>query len=146
MIAGDGPEREPLLRLAADRDIDRRVILPGSVPGIARYFGTFRLLCHTSRREGLPNVLLEAAAHGIPAVATRAGGVAEIIDDGVTGYLADCDDEAAIGTALDRLLGDPALAAAVGSAARRKAAEAFPVTAMIAGITRMYEDALAGTL
>ena len=143
IVAGDGPELDALRRLAADRGVDRRVILPGAVPGIARYFGTFRLLCHTSRREGMPNVLLEAAAHGIPAVATRAGGVAEVIDDGVTGYLANHDDEAAIGAALDRLLADPALAAAMGSAARRKAA-AFPVQAMISGITRVYEDALAG--
>jgi glycosyltransferase involved in cell wall biosynthesis len=146
VIAGPGPDREELRGLAARLGLDRRVILAGPVPGIARYFGTFRVLCHTSRREGMPNVLLEAAARGIPAVATRAGASAEVVEHGVTGYLVEQGDVAAISGYLDRLLSDPALAATMGAAAYRKVTDAFPVDAMIAGMTRVYDEALAGTL
>jgi len=74
-----------------------------------------------SRREGLPNVLLEAMAHGRPVVATPVGGIPDLIQDDVNGLLVPVGDPVALASVLTRLAADPALGVRLGAAARRTA-------------------------
>jgi glycosyltransferase involved in cell wall biosynthesis len=75
--------------------------------------------------EGLPNVVLEAMAAGVPVVGSRSAGIGEAVVDGATGLLVPPADPAALAAALRRLVADPALALAMGAAAKRRAAEEF---------------------
>ena len=106
-----------------------RVLLPGLVPhdGVAGWLAAADVVAVPSIRDdagnvdGLPNVVLEALASGTPVVATRAGGIGSVIADGVTGLLVGERDPEALASAIDRLLGDAALAASLGATARSRA-------------------------
>ena len=81
----------------------------------------------TSEHEGMPVSLMEAAACGVPVVATRVGGVPELVRDGETGLLAPAGDAAALADALAKMLGDASWRARLGAEARRRAEENFSV-------------------
>ena len=87
VIIGGGPEEKKLRALAEKLSIADRVIFAGNVPNAARYLKAFEIFALTSRFEGLPYAVLEAAAAGLPIVTTAVGGVPEIIEDGVSGIL-----------------------------------------------------------
>ncbi len=89
-------------------------------------------------RDGLPNVLLEAASQNLAIVATRVSGIPELVGDGETGLLAPPGDPAALAAALARLIGDPALRATLGAAAARKVARQFSLAGNIEGIARRF--------
>jgi glycosyltransferase involved in cell wall biosynthesis len=108
-----------------------------------------------SLTEGLSNVLIESLAAGVPAVATRVGGNAEVVDEGVTGLLVPPSDPASLAAGIDRLLGDPAFCARLGAASRRRFEEHFTVDRMVQQMVRLYRrllelepaaQAVAGTL
>lgn len=121
LIAGDGPERAALLALARDLAIDRQVHLLGSVTG-GRKVSLFRsaacFIC-PSRREPFANVLLEALASGLPAVATDVGGNREIVHHGENGLLCEPESPAALAAAVGRLLTDASLAAGLRAGGAR---------------------------
>ena len=94
----------------------------------------------SSREEGLGTVLLDAMAFGGAIAATRAGGIPEIIDDGVNGLLAPVGDGVGLGTAIARLFGDPALATRLKQAARQKVRE-FSVDRTAERTLAVYEEA-----
>jgi glycosyltransferase involved in cell wall biosynthesis len=73
--------------------------------------------------EGLPNVILEAMAHGKTVVSTPVGGIPTVIEDGRTGFLVPVGDAAALRSAIERVLADPALRRRVGQAARERVTE-----------------------
>lgn len=121
LIAGEGPEREGLLALARDLGIERQVHLVGPVTG-DRKVSLFRsAVCFVcpSRREPFANVLLEALASGLPAVATDVGGNREIVRAGENGLLCDPDSPPALAAAVGRLLADAALATTFRAGAAR---------------------------
>jgi glycosyltransferase involved in cell wall biosynthesis len=91
--------------------------------------------------EGFPITNLEAMHFGVPVVATRISGVPEQVEDGATGLLVEPGDPAALADALERLLSDPAAAAAMGRAGARRAEEAFSTRAFVEGVVRVYADA-----
>ncbi len=99
----------------------------------------------SSREEGMGSVLLDALYLGRPIAATRAGGIPEVVQDGVSGLLAPVGDPDALGAAIARLVNDPALAARLGAAARARAAD-FSVERMTDATERVYADVLAGRL
>jgi glycosyltransferase involved in cell wall biosynthesis len=121
LIAGDGPEREPLADLARDLGIAHQVHLLGMVTGdrkVSLYRSATCFVC-PSRREPFANVLLESLASGVPAVATDVGGNREIVRHEENGLLCDPDSPAAIAAAVGRLLDDAALAAGLRAGAAR---------------------------
>ena len=123
LLVGEGPVRTEIEeRLAENPTLARTVQLRGRiVPAAALYQGAqFALL--TSRTEGLPNALLEAMAAGLPVVATRVGGVAELVEDEVTGILVPPGDRLALAAGISRLAGSPELRQAMGAKARARAA------------------------
>lgn len=105
-IVGDGPERSALTERTRQAGLTQRVLLPGRVAhsSVANWINASDLLCLPSHREGLPNVLLEAMACGVPVVATRVGGIPEAVTAD-TGELVPPEDEVALVAALKRALG-----------------------------------------
>jgi len=85
-------------------------------------------------RDGLPNVLMEAQAAGLPAVATNVSAIPELIAGGVTGLLVKAGDAAAISDALERLIRDPALRRQLGAAGAARVAKEFDFAVCIKAV------------
>jgi glycosyltransferase involved in cell wall biosynthesis len=137
-IAGEGPQRAELERLAEDLEISDRVSLPGSLPAeaIPGFIGALTIAVLSSRAEGTPNAVLEYMAAGLPIVASNVGGIPVLIDNGVHGLLVPCEDPAPLAEAIARLLDDPDFAARLGRAARERAEHVYSRAAMV----RKFED------
>lgn len=128
-IIGEGPERDRLESLIDSHDLGEVVALRGALPheqvaDSYRRAAAFVLPCRTTAdgdRDGIPNVILEAMASGLPVVSTRHSGVPEAVDDEVSGLLVEPDDVEGLTKALARLIDDPALRAEMGAAGRRRA-------------------------
>ncbi len=129
VLVGDGPCRDDLAAARARLRLEDVVELVGAAEQdeVLAWWQRASLAVLTSEREGMPVSLMEAAACGVPAVATAVGGVGELIDDGVTGLLAPPGDRKAVMAALERLLRDVDLAAALGRQARARAEARFSV-------------------
>jgi glycosyltransferase involved in cell wall biosynthesis len=93
--------------------------------------------------EGLPLVILEAMAQGLPVVATAVDGVPEAVADGETGYTVPHADPAALADALGRLLDDPVRATAMGRAGRARVERMFTVAQFESNLLRLYDQVLA---
>lgn len=109
-IAGDGPERERLQRLATDAGVVARVWFLGRVPNVRSLMSEAFAFVLSSRYEGFPNVLVEALASGTATVATDCrSGPREILKDGEYGLLVPCNDPVALAAGLRRICDDPDL-------------------------------------
>lgn len=115
-----------------------RVKFLGYRADVPRLLPAFDAYASASRREALGLSLVEAAAAGLPTVATAVGGVPEVVRDGVTGHLVPSEDIAALGKALDALLSSPAHARSLGDAARAHYLDTFTVQHMLEQTLRVY--------
>jgi phosphatidyl-myo-inositol dimannoside synthase len=131
VIVGDGP-----LRAHAPDAL-------GFVPTteVGAYYERAAVVCAPSRREGVGGACREAMAYGRPVVATAVGGHADAIEDGVDGVLVPSRNAETLRTAIERLLGDPAERARLGSAARAHALERFAPSVAAASLRDAYERA-----
>ena len=139
VVAGDG-ELEKLHYKACERDLLDDVETPGWIgaadkDALLQSASVFVLPSHV---EALPMALLEAMASGLPVVATRVGGIPEVVTDGREGWLVAPGDPASIADAVTRLLEDPSRRTAMGLAARRRVAEAFSVGAVLPRIESLW--------
>jgi glycosyltransferase involved in cell wall biosynthesis/O-antigen ligase len=96
----------------------------------------------TSREEGFPNALLESMASGLPVVATRVGGVPEVVAEGETAFLVDSEDHEALALRVIELLSDPALARSMGEKGRERVGSLFSLEAMVAATEALYDELL----
>lgn len=132
-LVGDGPERAALEALARERGVADRVRFLGELTHeqlLPLYRRAWLLVAPSrvlanGRRDGIPNVIVEAMAMGLPCVGTRAGGIEEAIVPGETGALAEPGDPASLAAAIEGVLADPAGLARLGSAARQRALARF---------------------
>ena len=122
LLVGDGPDRAALQRVA--QRCGGRVHFTGFVPHaqVPAVLSHVDLLVLPSLYEDLSSALIEAMAAGLPVVATRVGGTADLVHDGVNGLLVAPRDPAALAAAMGRVLADPAAAARLAAAAGRTAA------------------------
>jgi len=118
LIIADGPEQEFVVKLIAEHNLDGSVLLFSNVEEVAPYLKASDLFVLPSRFEGLSNALLEAMACGLPVISTRVGGSRDIIEDGVNGLLVEVDAMEQLRDAMERVLCDRQLAAALGENAR----------------------------
>ena len=128
LVVGDGPLRGTLEGLAETLGVADRVIFTGSrsdVGALLKLMDVFTLTSYTI--ECCPNALLEAMANGRPAVCTAVGGVPEMIEEGVTGYVVPTHDPAALAGHVIALLQDPARAKQMGIAARHRLETDFSI-------------------
>jgi glycosyltransferase involved in cell wall biosynthesis len=141
LMVGEGPFRGDVEREIAALDLDGIVRLAGYRTDADALLAAADVACLSSREEGMGSVLLDALTFGIPVAATRAGGIPEVIVDGVCGLLAPVGDPGALGSNIARLFTDRSLAARVRDAARLRAAE-FSVERMADRTVAVYHEVL----
>ena len=130
-LVGDGPKRRALQGLAERQLSPRQVrFIPGQIDLLPLYRQS-SLLVLSSVQEGLPNVVLEAMATGLPVVATAVGGLSEVVQPGETGWLVPPKEAAALAEAISRLLADAAERRAFGQAGRAHVVDRFSMAAMV---------------
>ncbi len=147
IVAGDGPARPALERQTASLGLTSLVDFRGSVtPAEVPYLiNSATAVVIPSRREGFSLVALEAALMGRPVVATRVGGLPEVVEDQKTGFLVDPDDAEALADALAFLLTHLETAAELGRTARRRAIEEFSWEQCVAAYASLYRALTRGT-
>jgi glycosyltransferase involved in cell wall biosynthesis len=138
---GDGPEREYLERLADGVDADITFI--GEVPPdrVPEYLLSSTLLVLPAvDGEGLPNVLLEAMAHGVPVVSTTVAGIPDVVQDGETGYVVPPDDVDALADRIRRVCEDDAHRAELADNARTFVESEYAWDRLLAELDDVYES------
>ena len=143
MLIGDGPDRSAAEHLAMRLGVAERVHFLGKQDNVNELLPLADLMIMPSEMESFGLAALEAMACGVPSIATRVGGVAELIDDGVTGMLFPVGDTEAMAAAAIALLGDPARLAAMATAARKTASDRFCSTRIIPLYEAYYERVIA---
>jgi glycosyltransferase involved in cell wall biosynthesis len=141
VMIGDGPLRTELAQQANALDIARQVCFTGPVPRASQYLPAFDVFCLTSYTEGMPNVLMEAAAAGVPAVTTSCATISDVIDDGIHGFVVSIDDDARFAARVEELLASPRLMRQMGDAARCKMSRDYSIAAMASQMMDVYSDA-----
>jgi glycosyltransferase involved in cell wall biosynthesis len=136
-ILGDGTWRERLEQQAAELGVDAR--FAGHVDDARRRIRAWDVFVLPSRAENFPLAALEAMAAGRPVVATRVGGVPEVVVDGETGVIVEPDDADALAAALDLLRRRPAHLAKLGEQGRDRAASVFAADRMGRRMLALYE-------
>jgi glycosyltransferase involved in cell wall biosynthesis len=137
-ILGDGSCRGSLEALARTLGIDAD--FQGHVEDVDRQLETLDLFVLPSRAENGPMSILEAMAHALPVVATRVGGVSEIVEDENTGLLVPTGNAEALAAAIGRLLGDPRQAEAMGERGAARLAARFDPDAMARQTIGVYRE------
>jgi len=143
VVAGDGILRRDLELQANALGLDETVVrFLGRVNETNSHYGDANILIVTSDREGTPNAVLEAMASGVPVVATRVGGLGDLVADGETGYLLPVDDEDAMATAVLSLIEDRTKLRQFGMRARAFVEQHHALTLLPPQLLRLYGTVL----
>jgi glycosyltransferase involved in cell wall biosynthesis len=145
LLVGEGPERAPIERLVRAKGLTDHVHLAGWRPDIPELLAAGQALVLSSVWEGMPNVVLEAMAAGLPVIATRVEGTPESVTDGETGILVPPQSPAALAAGIEGLLDDAARAGAMGRAGRERAAAHFSWDAMVDRYNELYASLCHGS-
>ncbi|RJP77252.1 MAG: glycosyltransferase family 1 protein [Desulfobacteraceae bacterium] len=141
LIAGDGPEHEKLVNLCGELDLSREWVrflgFRSDIPDLLNASDIFALV---SRNEGLPISILEAMSHGLPIVATPAGGVKELVCDGKHGIIVPFDDASKIADAIKKLIMDKTLCTYYGENGRKHAEDNFSFRTMSMKYMEVYRN------
>lgn len=139
-LAGDGPLRDQLSRQVDDLGLSGRVHFLGDVTNIADFYRALDIFVLNSDSEGMSNTILEAMSTGLPIVATDVGSNAASVAAGRTGLLVPPADSRALAAALVRLIDDPQLRLAYGSAGRLRVEDEFSLDRMVRRYEEIYEQ------
>lgn len=140
VIVGDGPARADVEAEVAKLPEPTWVVLTGRRMDVPRIIPAFDVFALSSKSEGLPLVVPEAMAAGLPIVTTAVGGLPSVVDEGKTGMLVPVDEEA-LRRALKKLVDDRALAKQMGETARKTALERYSADRMVDAYLALYRDA-----
>jgi glycosyltransferase involved in cell wall biosynthesis len=141
-MVGDGPDRGSVEELARELGIMRECLFPGYQEDVGRFFSAFDVFVLPSGNEGTPVTAIEALASGCPVVATRVGGVPDVVTDGVDGFLVAPAAVDELAVRLAELARDPGLRARMGDAGRERMRTRYAVDRLIDDIDRLYRDLL----
>ena len=140
VLVGEGSLRAPIEALLDKTSVARQVWLAGDRDDVPALMGALDLFVLPSLAEGISNTILEAMACGLPVVATRVGGNAELVLEGRTGVLVERDDPAAMAAALAGYVHDSELRRDHGAAARQRIEAHFSLDGMVARYTDLYDE------
>jgi glycosyltransferase involved in cell wall biosynthesis len=143
VLVGDGPDRPSVEAEVRRLGLEQVVDLVGKRDDVAELLASADLFVLSSRSEGLPLSILEAMAAGLPVVASRVGGIPEVVADGETGLLVPPGDPQRLAAAVEHLLADPPLRRRLGEAGRRRVAEHFDLASVQRAHIDLYRRALA---
>jgi glycosyltransferase involved in cell wall biosynthesis len=142
-MVGDGPDRGEVERRAHDLGIMRDTLFLGYQEDVAPFYAAFDAMVLASGNEGTPVSAIEALAAGRPVVATRVGGVPDVVRDGEDGFLVETGAVDDIAEALGRLAADPSLRRRLGEAGRARVLPRYSVDRLIDDVDRLYRSLLA---
>jgi L-malate glycosyltransferase len=142
-MVGDGPDRPEAHRLARDLGLDRQVTFLGKQDHVERLFPRMHVLLMPSQMESFGLGALEGMACGVPSVATRVGGLPELVTNGVDGFLEPVGDIAAQSRRVIELLTNEEQHRRMAEAARRTAVERFASSTIIPQYEKYYEEVVA---
>ena len=137
LALGEGDERPRLEILIQELNLTGKVKFIGFREDVNTFFHLFQIYVQSSKMEGLCTSLIEAMHYGLPIAATSAGGIPDLIEDGVTGLLSPPEDFSALAASIHKLLSDRQLAGALGEAARNKAQD-FSADLMVERNEQVY--------
>lgn len=143
LLVGDGPDRERLERLAHELGIAKRCRFVGYQQEVGRFYGAIDVLLLPSANEGTPVSAIEALAAARPVVATRVGGVPDVVRDGVDGFLLPVGDTEGLGKKVAELARDPARRRAMGEEGRARVLSRYSVERLVDDVDRLYRSLLA---
>jgi glycosyltransferase involved in cell wall biosynthesis len=143
VLVGDGPDREGLERRAHELGVVRRCLFVGYQDDVAPYYDAIDVLVLPSVNEGTPVSVIESLAAERPAVATRVGGVPDVVRDGVDGFLVDVGDSEALAARLVELAENPERRVAMGIEGRRRVVERYAVDRLVDDVDALYRSLLA---
>jgi len=141
-MVGDGPDRDHVEHRASELGIVRHCLFLGYQEDVAPFYGAFDAVVLTSGNEGTPVSAIEALAGGRPVVATRVGGVPDVIRDGVDGFLVEPGAVGELAERLADLARDPELRARLGEQARAHVVPRYSVERLLDDVDRLYRSLL----
>jgi len=144
VFAGDGESRPVFERQVEELGLMQNFMFLGRRDDIPNVLASCDMAVLPSKAEGLPNAVLEYMAAGLPTIASRVGGNAELVEDGVTGLLVPSQDSEALSGALLRLLRDPELSRQFAAGGERRATEDFSFARLIREVDELYTELLTG--
>jgi N-acetyl-alpha-D-glucosaminyl L-malate synthase BshA len=142
LLVGDGPDLPAAQSLARCLKVADRVHFLGSQDAIEKILPCADVFVLPSQYESFGLAALEAMACGVPVVATRAGGIPEVVEEGVTGELCPVDDRAGLVAALTRVLADPGRRRELARNARERAGERFALERILPLYDGFYREVL----
>lgn len=143
LLVGDGPDREHLEQYAHELGVTKRCLFVGYQEDVGRFYSAIDALLLPSANEGTPVSVIEALAAQRPAVATRVGGVPDIVREGVDGFLVEVGDAQGLADRLAELDADPERRARMGAEGRARVLERYAVQRLVDDIDRLYRSLLA---
>jgi glycosyltransferase involved in cell wall biosynthesis len=144
LLVGDGPERNQLERRAHELGIVRRCLFVGYQDDVARVYSCIDALLLPSANEGTPVSVIEALAAERPVVATRVGGVADVVRHDVDGFLVEVGDTDEAAGRLAELARNPSLRDRMGAEGRARVLRRYAVDRLVDDVDRLYRSLLAG--
>lgn len=141
-LVGDGPDRDALEQLAHELGIVRHCLFLGYQEEMGRWYEIFDAFVLPSANEGTPVVAIEALAAGTPVVATRVGGIPDVVEEGVTGFLVDPGDTEALAERLGQLARDPELRRRLGDTGRERVPSRYAVDRLVGDVDELYRSLL----
>jgi len=138
IFIGQGPLRTEAERVAQKEGLEGKVVFLGEREDVPALLAASDIFLLSSRHEGLPLTVIEAMLAGLPVVSSRVGGVPELVEEGVTGFLVPPGDPPALARALERLVADPDLGRRMGAAGRERALLEFTRERMVRETHRVY--------
>jgi len=142
LLVGDGPLKEQLEAVAVSLGVGGFVHFAGYQSQTAPFYRLMEIFALTSRSEGMPQAAVEASFSGVPVVASRVGGLPELVEDGRTGLLFDPGQEEKLAEALGVLFRDRAKASMLSEAARAKVTARFEIRRMAEEYHQYYVEML----
>lgn len=143
LIVGDGEERDQLERLSGDLGLSDAVTFTGFRDDVADLLGASDLFVLPTLWDALPTVVMEAMAAGLPIVASRVGGLPDMVQDGIEGVLVSPNNEEELVSAISSILGDDGLHQDMATAARQRAESEFSLAGQVAKLATLYQDLVA---
>lgn len=142
VIVGDGPLKDEILQERDKLGLHDSVLMPGLQEEVRPYLSMMDVYMMTSAFEGLPIALLEAMSMQCAVVSTRAGGIAELVEDGKSGRLKDVDAWQSLSEDVEAVIKTPGLKAKLGKNARDRVNESFSMQRMVRDLEACYEEIL----
>jgi glycosyltransferase involved in cell wall biosynthesis len=143
LLFGKGPLQNSIRQQSSRKQMGGKVLFAGFRNDLERILPCLDIVVHPATLEGLGVSLLQAAAAGVPIVATRAGGIPEIVENGTNGYLIEAGDIKAITNRVINLLEDPIKSKHFGSCGRKKVESRFSIDKMVKSYLSVYHQVLA---